>query len=47
MQVSGGILDFFLPFDRVMINVLGPYASYTYYTVNLHQAGDPPLCKVP
>jgi hypothetical protein len=36
MQVARGVLDFFLPFDRGMNNVFGPYAGYTCCTANLH-----------
>ncbi|QJW91526.1 hypothetical protein HNV11_20150 [Spirosoma taeanense] len=37
VQVSRGVFDFSLPFDRGMNNVFGPYAGYTCCTVNMHQ----------
>lgn len=37
VQVSRGVFDFSLPFDRGMNNVFGPYAGYTCCTANMHQ----------
>ncbi|MBO0949778.1 beta-L-arabinofuranosidase domain-containing protein [Fibrella forsythiae] len=37
VEVSRGVFDFSLPFDRGMNNVFGPYAGYTCCTVNMHQ----------
>ncbi|MEZ0542631.1 beta-L-arabinofuranosidase domain-containing protein [Fibrella arboris] len=37
VEVSRGVFDFSLPFDRGMTNVFGPYAGYTCCTVNMHQ----------
>jgi hypothetical protein len=37
VQVSRGVYDFSLPFDRGMNNVFGPYAGYTCCTANMHQ----------
>lgn len=37
VDVSRGVFDFSLPFDRGMNNVFGPYAGYTCCTANMHQ----------
>ncbi|GAB3883107.1 beta-L-arabinofuranosidase domain-containing protein [Spirosoma agri] len=37
VQISRGVYDFSLPFDRGMTNVFGPYAGYTCCTANMHQ----------
>lgn len=37
VQVSRGVFDFSLPFNRGMNNVFGPYAGYTCCTANMHQ----------
>lgn len=37
VQVSRGVFDFSLPFQRGMCNVFGPYAGYTCCTANMHQ----------
>jgi DUF1680 family protein len=37
VEVSRGVFDFSLPFDRGMNNVFGPYAGYTCCTANMHQ----------
>lgn len=37
VQVSRGVFDFSLPFQRGMCNVFGLYAGYTCCTANMHQ----------
>ncbi|WP_295117806.1 beta-L-arabinofuranosidase domain-containing protein [uncultured Chitinophaga sp.] len=37
VQVTRGVFQFSLPFDRGMNNVFGPYAGYTCCTANMHQ----------
>ncbi|ARK09868.1 beta-L-arabinofuranosidase domain-containing protein [Fibrella sp. ES10-3-2-2] len=37
VEVSRGVFDFSLPFERGMNNVFGPYAGYTCCTANMHQ----------
>ncbi|UYQ94048.1 glycoside hydrolase family 127 protein [Chitinophaga horti] len=37
VQVTRGVFQFSLPFNREMNNVFGPYAGYTCCTANMHQ----------
>jgi DUF1680 family protein len=37
VQVSRGVFDFLLPFDREMNNVFGLRSGYTCCTSNMHQ----------